>query len=331
MKIIQIKEPKTIKTIETKEDRKENEVKVRLSKVALSRTDLNLYNGVSENVYPIVPSHSAIGFVSEADESSGLKLGSRVAISPYIDNSEFNFVNSRAKIVDVMGITKDGLLRDFVNVPSENVYLLPEGIKDEEALFLDYISFGEKVFENFDFDKGDYVAIIGSGIFQLILGQLAIYYQIVPVLIDQSAQKLNDAKNFGIYYTIDASSENVVDRMKEITGGRMAEFSVFLPKETPFGISEDITMRGGTVIIAGYDKVSDKHAVDMEKVLNKQLTIVGVNNGYNETASAINLLANKIIKTDGMISRVVNFDSVSALFKDWAKDAGKYRKVVVEI
>jgi threonine dehydrogenase-like Zn-dependent dehydrogenase len=331
MKIVQIKGPKLIKTSEAKEERAEGEVKIKLSKVALSRTDLNLYMGADEHVYPIIPAHSAIGFVSEADEASGLKLGSRVAISPYIDFSEFNFESLRAKRIEVMGISRDGLLRDFVNIPVDNVYQLPEGINDEEALFLDYISFGTNVFENYDFEKGDYVAIIGSGIFQLILGQLAIYYQIVPILIDQSAEKLNDAKNFGIYYTVDASSENVVERVKEITGGRFAEFTVFLPKETPFEIAENITMQGGTIIVAGYDRVSDKHIVNMKRVLSKQLKIIGVNNGFGETASAINLLANKIIKTDRMISREIDFENVSQIFKEWAKDPSKYRKIIVNI
>jgi len=331
MKIVQIKGPKLIKTLEAHQERKEGEVKIKLSKVALSRTDLNLYLGTSEDCYPIVPAHSAIGYVSEADEASGFKLGSRVAISPYIDTSEFSFESLRAKRIEVMGISRDGLLRDFVNIPADNVYQLPEGIKDEDALFLDYISFGANVFENYDFDKGDYVAIIGSGIFQLILGQLAIYYQIVPILIDQSAEKLNDAKNFGIYYTIDASGENTVERVKEITGGRYAEFTVYLPKETSFETAENITMQGGTIIVAGYDRVSDKHIVNMERVLNKQLKIIGVNNGYGETASAINLLANKIIKTDGMITRETTFENVSQLFKDWAKDPGKHRKIIVNI
>ncbi|MDD4839642.1 MAG: zinc-binding dehydrogenase [Clostridia bacterium] len=329
MKIIQIKTPKMSRTVEIHEERKEGEVKVKLSKIALSRTDLNLYMGVEEDIYPIIPSHSAIGYVSEADEGSGFKLGARVAIDPFVDVSSFSVGKERAKAIEVMGITRNGLLADFANVPVECVYALPEGIKDEEAIFLDYISFGSKVFENYDFNKGDYVAIIGSGIFQLILGQLAIYYQIVPILIDQNADKLDDAKNFGIYYTIDASSEDVSERVKEITGGRMAEFSVFLPKETLFNVAVDITMQGGTVIIAGFDKVSDKLSADVSSILKKQLTIIGVNNGANETASAINLLANKIIKTEGLISKEVDFASASNLFKDWARDPSKYRKVIV--
>jgi len=331
MKIIQIKAPKTIKTVEVREDREVGEVKIKLSKVALSRSDLSIYMGVERDIYPIVPSHSAIGYVSEADEGSGFKLGARVAINPFIDSSPFSYENKRARSVDVMGVTKNGLLADFVNVPLENVYALPEGIKDEESLFLDYIAFGNNIFGNYDFNKGDYVAIVGSGIFQIVLGQLASYYQIVPILIDQSASKLENARNYGIYYTIDASNEDVTEKMKEITGGRMAEFSIYLQKETAFDTAVEITMCGGTIIMAGFGGISDDLPANISSILNKQLTLIGVNNGIDETASAINLLANKIIKTEGLISKVIDFEGVGVMFKDWAKDPSKYRKVLVNI
>lgn len=331
MKTVQIKAPKVTRTVELREERKQGEVKVKLSKVALSRSDLNLYLGIDKVAYPIVPSHAAVGFVSEADEGSGFKLGARVAINPFINTSDFNYENKLARSVEVMGVTRDGLLGDFVNVPVENVYALPEGIKDEEALFIDYIAFGNNIFGNYDFNKGDHVAIVGSGIFQIILGQLATYYQIVPILIDNSASKLENAKDYGIYYTIDASTEDVGAKMKEITGGRMAEFCIFLQKGNSFDTAVEITMRGGTIIVAGYESMSNDLPANISSILSKQLTILGINNGIDETASAINLLANQIIKTEGLVSKVIDFGSVSNLFKDWAKDSTKYRKVVVNM
>ncbi len=330
MNKFQILKPKNTAFSETKGQREEGQIKIKISKVALSRNDLDLYDGIDNVSYPIVPAHAGVGFVSEADEKSGYKMGARVAINPFVDETVLEVINDRSPIISMMGVGRDGLLQDFVIIPEENVFSLPEGILDNEALFVDYISTGINVFENYDFKKGDVVAIIGSGIMQNILGQIAIYYQLIPVLIDVNSDSLKELSNYGIYYTIDASKEDMKQRMNELTGGRMAEFSIFLPKENSFDDAIEMTRNGGTIIVAGYT-AKNKYDANLMKVMEKQLKIVAINNGAEEMETSINLLANKIIKTDGLIDATVKFENVDKLFEEWTKKPEKYRKVLVEI
>ena len=153
--------------VEDVSQRADGQVKVKIAKVAISSQDVCNLSAMAKDD-AVVPGHSAVALVSEADDDSGLKLGSRVVVSPYLQQCEHG-----EEVVKTMGVDVDGLLRDFACVPLENVFALPDGISDEEALFTEYIAMGNNVFEALDREKGDYIVIVGASTLGLILGQMA--------------------------------------------------------------------------------------------------------------------------------------------------------------
>ena len=48
-------------------------------------------------------------------------------------------------------------------------------------------------------------------------------------------------------------------------------------------------------------------------------------------SSAINLLANKVVKTDGIISAKANFDEVPQVVENCVKYPYQYSKIVIDI
>ena len=113
MKKWEIEDKLNIKLVEDTLTCEKNEVKLKMSKVALSSTDISYFAKNDSKIK--VPGHSAIAYVSEEDEENGLKLGSRVVISPFIKNERFG-----NQEIDVLGVDTNGLLADFVKVPIEN-------------------------------------------------------------------------------------------------------------------------------------------------------------------------------------------------------------------
>ncbi len=302
--------------------RKEGEIKLKLSRMLVSSSALNYCVLEGDG---IVPSHSAVAYVSEADEWGDLQLGSRVAISPFVKSVEHG-----EQIVRTMGVDVDGLLCDFVSVPSENVFLLPDGIPDEEAVFADYIAMSNKVFESLECEQGDYVVIVGAGTLGLILAQLASYYQMVPVLVDLDAQKLELAKKWGVIYTLNPTYDNLERRVEEITGGRMCDAAVFAGEGMGLNAALRLVKNAGEVIIAGY-AFHAKHQVDMDIILKKQLNLKGVCNGEGEFSSAINLLANKIVKLNGLINLETYFDETDKAVAECVKYPYKYTNLMVTV
>ncbi len=302
--------------------REEGQVKVKISKVAVSSADLS-HLATCDKDSAIVPGHSAVAYVSEADEDSGLKLGSRVVISPYITQKEHGI-----DVVKTMGVDIDGLLSDFVCLPYENVFALPDGVSDEDAVFAEYIAMGNNVFESLDCEKGDYVVIVGASTLGLIISQLALYYQIVPILIDMDADKLALAQKWGVAYTLNPTYDSLERRVEEITGGRMSEGAIFAGESVDINSAIRLVKNEGDVVIAGY-ATRAKHSVDAYSILKKQLKLKGVCNGDGEMSSAINLIANKVVKTDGIISADANFGEVPQVVENCVKYPYQYSKILI--
>lgn len=322
MKEWHIEGVKSVKLTETHSQREDGEVKLKISKVAVCATDIScLATDGNENT--TIAGHSAVALVSEADEDSGLKLGSRVVVSPFIKEREHGVDK-----VKTMGVDIDGLLKDFVCVPLENVFALPDGISDENAVFAEYIAMGNKVFEAFDNDKGDYIVIVGASTLGLILGQLAVYYQTVPILIDLDEDKLALASKWGVSYTLNPTYDNLERRVEEITGGRMADAAIFAGEGVGVNSALRLVKSEGDVIIAGYSS-HDKHQIEINTILKKQLKLKGVCNGYGEMPSAINLLANKIIQTDGLVTAQANFDEIPQVVEKCVKYPYQYNNIII--
>lgn len=317
-----IEKDNEIKLVENLVTRGENEVKVKMSKVALSADDIVHFMTDEEH---IVPGHSGVAYVSEADESLGFKLGSRVIVSPFVKREEYG-----VEKVDVLGVNKDGLLLDFISLPAENVYAIPDGISDNEAIFTDYVALGSSIIESMDCDKGDYILISSASTVGLILAQIAIYYQLVPILVDINGDNLKLAERWGVYYTLNPMFDNLERRVEEITGGRMCDFAVFTGDSIPFANIARLVKENGVVIVSGYSS-HRKHQLDMNVILEKKLTVKGVADGIDEISSAINLLANKIIKIDGVITKSVYFEDVPEMMKDCVEYPYQYNNILVDI
>ena len=210
MKAWHIENLNRIKLVESVLPKREGEIKLKMSKVAISSTDFAYFAAGEENEHGksvAVPGHSAVAYVSSEDSAAGLKLGARVVVSPFVRYEEHGVAK-----VKVLGVDTDGLLGDFASVPEENVYALPDGVPDDEAIFAEYIALGNNVLNSMEADKGDFVVIVGASTLGLVLSQLALYYQMIPILVDLDAEKLALAASWGVYYLLNPTYDNLERR-----------------------------------------------------------------------------------------------------------------------
>lgn len=253
-------------------------------------------------------------------------------MSPYVlDDPFYKKKGALVPDVKVMGLDMDGFLCDFISMPPENVYPLPEGIKDNDAIFTEQIALAVKSLGALETERGDYVAILGANTLGIIAAELCIYYQLVPIVIDVDETKLSLAENHGIYYTINPSKADVRQRIIEITGGKLAEFTLYEPRSNMLpNYIPSITQEGGTVAVIGYNYFLSNLQLNLGDVLEKQLNVTAVKNGYGEFNTAINLLANKVINTEGFIDSVIKFDDIGRELPRISEDKYAYGKVVVD-
>lgn len=303
---------------------KEDEVKFKLTKAAISNSDIAIFNGLS-NIYPIVPVGISVGLVSEAPEGCGLRIGERVIASPYVADEKDE------DIIRVMGSDIDGVLGDYAIVPLKNIHLIPEGVTDKEAIFTDHISTALSIINELDIDKLQYVVILGCNCLGIILAELCIYYQAVPIIVDKIPEKLNLARECGVYYTINPAEDDVMQTINSITGGRMADVTIYSVSDScSIANIYNYTRNKGKLGIVCKNKLnSNKITLDIKGIYKKELTVVGVNNGHKYITSAINLLANKQLKLSNLIEKEGKFSDMPDVFIEAVKSQEIVLKTII--
>ena len=189
---------------------------------------------------------------------------------------------------------------EYIRVPHADVgcFTVPDGLSDEQALFMS--DAGPTGFMGADFcniHPGDTVAVWGAGGVGLMAMQSAYLLGAERVVaIDRFPERLELARVHAGAETIDYSQENVLERLKEITGGRGPDSCIdavgmeahgtgvgyaydrvkqALRLETDRGtaLREAVLAcrKGGTVSIVGVYGVMDKFPIGT--VINKGLTV----------------------------------------------------------
>ncbi|NLL56658.1 MAG: zinc-binding dehydrogenase [Clostridiales bacterium] len=309
----------TIETMEPPQDK--SLVKVKISQIMLTHQDLNFFKGAVKTDYPHALGSIATGIVSDDRNEYGLKRGTKVIIDPY--ECEINDRLDLPSRVKTCGLERDGLLSDFVYLPIEKITPFPEDVQEEEAIFTVKIATAMETINSFRVSKGDYMVIIGGNSLCNILAQLAMYFQLIPIVVDNNEKYLKKMEANGIYYTINSTKEVPYEKVMELTGGRMAEHTVYeatsgAPSSFLFSLAKD----GGDCTVVSENKFQRKMEADLNLISRKQLRVKGVSSGASEIDSAINILAQKIINFDDLIDSRYDLEDVKKAFLELEEAQG---------
>ena len=313
----------------------ENEIKVKIEEVLLNSADFEFYTGASKHKYPFILGRNAVGVVSmvKGDNPFFHKMD-RVVIEPYIPCDTCDeCMNDRyynCADMQVLGLNRDGLLRNFVDLPLTQLHLIPDQLSAEKALCVPMVAFCLNVVDALKLEKGRHIAIFGSTKTGLVLAQLVAYYQAVPVFITNNNEMLNVAKELGIMYCFNPEETNVEDEIVAITGGRMCK-EVILLSNSDINMKDvyNVAVTNANVCLAGYTNKDTKLSV--AQICKKHLNIFGVYNGAGNYSSAINLLATDTVSVDAIIGATVNFDTLDTELEKARHEDFKLKSIVVKI
>ena len=305
-------------------------VKVRITHVLPCASDVEIFSGDSATEYPFVIGRAAIGVISDDREEYGLKRGAKVILNPYRIVKRDK--NDQVTDVSTMGTDVDGFMRELIRIDKQYIIPFPEEVDEDEAIFAERISIALRAFNSCEAEKGSYVAVIGSDTVCNIIAQLAIYFQMVPVMIGSNVHNLQIASSCGIYFTVDESKESALERVKEITCGKMADLTfISVSHDTMPNFLFNVTKEGGKCVIIGDEKSSAGYDADLSEIVKRKLTVYGVSDGASEFDSAINILAQKVIQTDGFIEKTVEVKDAEILLREMRENPERYFNAVIKM
>lgn len=333
---IQITEPKKLNAISKNENfTEEDSAKIIITRTMLLREDFATFNGDEKVNYPIIPGRIGIGKISAVSISPGgdnakkkdvpgnaFERGMRVFPHPVWACGNcfecFNGKKENCSDIKIAGKTSDGFLRDFVVCKNEDISQLPPSVNDYCALFVGHVAICDNVIDKIGLSKGEHVVIVGGDILGIILAQLVMYYQGIPILIDNNQKNLDLAMRAGIYYALFADNK-LEKSVSDLTGARLTKKVVYM---TDSNLNADIALRlagkHATVCFAGFGTPPIK--INLNVALSKELDIVCVTNGFGDTDSAINLLANNAIDPNIFTIPTVSQAKAMDKIKEMAND-----------
>ena len=198
---------------------------VRIDSATICGTDLHILKGDVPEVTPgTILGHEAVGTIVEVGSAvTTVEPGDRVLVSCITSCGRCRFCKEGHYGLCtggggwIFGHTIDGLQAEFARVPfaDTSVYKVPEGLADEDVLFLaDILPTAYEVgVLNGGVQPGDTVAVVGAGPIGLATIMTAKLFTPGRIIaIDLADARLDKAREFGADTVINNSRENAVER-----------------------------------------------------------------------------------------------------------------------
>jgi NADPH:quinone reductase-like Zn-dependent oxidoreductase len=180
-----------------------------------------------------------------------------------------------------------GVSAEYVKVPGANVFLKPDGLSFEEAagIGITYTTAWNSLVLRAGIRYGDTVLVHGAGSGAgTALIQVARLFGATIIATVGDTWKAEKAREIGADHVVDHRTENLVEAVKRITAGELADIVADHVGAETFGQSLAAARRGGQVVTFGAT-TGDAVPISLRQVFGKNLSIHGV---YVGPRSAMN-------------------------------------------
>ena len=243
--------------------------------------------GRAEANYPIIIGHEVVGEIVEVGHGvHGLKVGDIVTPHFYLSCGHCHWCRvNREPLCDnlagYVGRQIDGGYAEYITLPARNWVHVPEGLDyknhpAEVAVISDAIVTPYKVIRWARIAPLENVAVFGAG------GGLGVHMVMMAhwaharvIAVDISAEKLKTCREMGADAVVDASKENVVEALKELTGGRGVDVAVdFVSQVSTLEAGANALGKGGRLVTLGGNSPLP-FSVSGAKLLQNEQEIMG--------------------------------------------------------
>jgi alcohol dehydrogenase len=279
------------------------DVVVKIDAATICGTDLHILKGDVPEVQPgTILGHEAVGTIVETGAAVGtLVAGDRVLVSCITSCGRCRFCREGRYGLCVggggwiFGHLIDGLQADYARVPfaDTSVHKIPEGLNDEQVLFLaDILPTAYEVgVLNAGVRPGDTVVIVGAGPIGVAAVLTArLYTPGCIVVIDLDDKRLEQARAFGADATFNNGSEIAVAAVQELTAGLGADVAIeAVGVPETFELCTELVRPGGRIANVGVH--GRPVTLHLEKLWIKGVTITTGLVDTNTTPRLLKLIA----------------------------------------
>ncbi len=338
----------------------DDQLLIRTMLAGICGSDLHFFTGGSAPGL-VIPGHEFVGEVVNAGENfrdaNGMPLtvGDRVVAESTIPCGECVYcrgVGSRYdKWVDYAAcetytlfgniplgepLWLSGGYSEMVQIPRGGlVHKIPDQIDIEEAVLLEPLSVAVRASLRAGVSSGDTVVVLGPGpIGQLCLvaAQAAGATDLILVGVDGDEARLTMGKELGANRVVNASRENGLEILLDLTGGRRADRVIDATGAPPaFWQGVEMTARGGVYVCMGGFPADQAISIYPDYLIRNKIDIRFSHTGANSFHRALNIIASKRFPLRKLITRRIPLEGAEAALNAMLKRRGDDLKVVIEM
>jgi L-iditol 2-dehydrogenase len=316
------------------------QVLLKVAAVGICGSDVHYYleGGIGDQVIsePLVLGHEFSARLAElGDGVNGLTPGQLVAVEPAIpcgicESCRHGHPNLCPNVSFRGSPGVDGAYAEYIAMPAENCFPLPEGFSAEEGVLLETLGIAIHSVDLAHLKPGQTIAVLGAGPIGLLTAAVA---RVAGASTVYMTEPLAYRRKFALDYAADVAlnpkKTDVVAAILRLTNGRGVDvaFEAAGAPETPEQAAE-VTRPGGKVVISGIPS-SDTLTMKAGTVRRKGLTIKLVRRMKHTYPRAIRLLQSGAVDVKPLITHIVPLECIAEAFETVAAyDDGVLKAVI---
>jgi len=294
------------------------DVLVDVQGAGICHSDIHYRNGVSPvSELPITLGHEIAGVIAETGGAvEGVEKGDRVLVHYVISCGSCNYCRTGREHYcakyQMIGKTVDGGLAEYVKVPARNVLKLPQTIPFEQAAILGCaVSTAYHSLKRGNVGDDDTVVVYGVGGLGSHAVQLAskIFKAKRVIAVDISEGKLEIAARMGASEVVNANSVDPVERIKEITEGRLADVVLdYVGQRKTIENAIRFIGMGGRVVLVGVSP-DEIQLSPYKTIIGKEMALIGSDDHLkSELSKLIELIESRKLDLSTSITHKVRLE-----------------------
>lgn len=309
---------------------------IKIKRIGICGTDLHAFKGTQPYFsYPRILGHELAGDLIEADGADGFVPGEAVTIIPYFNcgtciacrNGKPNCCTN----INVCGVHSDGGMLEYLSVPSYAL-VKSNGLSYDELALVEPLAIGAHGVSRANIQPNEFVLVIGAGPIGLGTMEFARIAGAIVIAIDINDNRLQFCKDsLQVQHTINATTEDAMERIKEITGNEMPTVVIDATgNQKAINTALQYLAHGGRFVLIGLQKetINFSHP----EFHKRETTLMSSRNATRKDFEHVmNTMKRRLVNPATYITHRAKFDEVKDLFKTWLDPATEVIKAMVEL
>lgn len=298
-----------------------DEIRLNVAYVGICGTDTHIYHGAMDARVkpPQVIGHEMSGTVAELGANvEGFAIGDPVVVRPLDNRAETAADRGHSHIcrdLKFIGIDSPGAFQNSWTVPAFAVHKAPQGVDLQLAALTEPLAVACHDVRLGEVQSGELAVVIGGGPIGMLVAMVARAAGARVILSEVNQNRLSFARELG-FEAVSPIETDLAELCRERSDGAGADivFEVSGAKAAAASMTDVLAIRGRIVVVAIYPQPVE---LNLFQFFWKELKLCGARVYEPEDyEQALQLIAEKALPLDKMITRVEPLDQIQAAFEN---------------